>query len=311
MDNSKLAFPLRQAIHHLERLLAEGKVSPGHTLCWWQGGALRPIYGVTPVHEPAAAALVLGPSFFRTLFRISRAGGAPTPAALGDRPMQLIDLVRRCEKAYARVFPESSLIEQVDRQGVPLNPPPGGDTLALFIVQELHETYEPDADDRDQLATARDAMQDAVDELDAVIAELDEDDGSGEMAPPLGAAAQEREGGTPGATPVSGPLATHKQTRVAWQGREAEVDEELAPLILALWKAGIDTLLSCQENRPGVAWICFPTARDAKNLLDAVAVCPDQKDLRTVGDRLYVGDVPFGETLYGRISRCGGDDDWQ
>jgi len=138
-----------------------------------------------------------------------------------------------------------------------------------------------------------------------------EDDRSGEKAPSLGAAAQERQGGTPGATPVSEPEETHKQTRVAWQGREAEVDEELAPLILALWKAGIDTLMSCQENRPGVAWICFPTARDAKHFLDAVAVCPDQKDLRTVGDRLYVGDVPFGETLYGRISRCGGDDDWQ
>jgi hypothetical protein len=137
-----------------------------------------------------------------------------------------------------------------------------------------------------------------------------EDDGSGEMAPPLGAAAQDREGGTPG-TPVSEPEETHKQTRVAWRGREAEVDEELAPLILALWKAGIDTMLSCQENRPGVAWICFPTARDAKHFLDAVAAYPDQKDLRTVGGRLYVGDVPFWETLYGRISRCGGNDDWQ
>src|SRR5215469_241505 len=122
---------------------------------------------------------------------------------------------------------------------------------------------------------------------------------------------QERQGGTPGATPVRGPLATHQQARVAWQGREAEVDEELAPLIQALWKAGIDTLLSCQENRPGVAWICFPTARDAKNFLDAVAVYPDRKDLRTVGGRLYVGDVPFWETLYGRITGCGTDGDWQ
>jgi hypothetical protein len=60
MDNSKLAFPLGLAIQHLERLLAEGKVSPGHTLCWWQGGALRPIYGVTPVHEPGAALVLHG-----------------------------------------------------------------------------------------------------------------------------------------------------------------------------------------------------------------------------------------------------------
>jgi hypothetical protein len=62
------------------------------------------------------------------------------------------------------------------------------------------------------------------------------------------------------------------------------VDEELAPLILALWKRGIDTCLSCQENRPGVAWIMFPTAEDAKKFLNAVAVYPEDEDR---GQNLY------------------------
>jgi hypothetical protein len=91
----------------------------------------------------------------------------------------------------------------------------------------------------------------------------------------------------------------HKQVRVEWDGRGADVDEDLAPLILALWRAGIDTMMSCQENRPGIAWICFPTPLDAKMFLDLVAVYPDETD------------VPFWETLYGRVAGFGSDGDWE
>src|SRR5262249_6077338 len=55
----------------------------------------------------------------------------------------------------------------------------------------------------------------------------------------------------------------HRQVWVEWDGYGADVDEELAPLILALWKKGIVTCNSCQENRPGIAWVEFLTARDA------------------------------------------------
>jgi hypothetical protein len=94
----------------------------------------------------------------------------------------------------------------------------------------------------------------------------------------------------------------HRQVPVVWQGREAEVDEELAPLILALWKAGIATCNSCQENRPGVVWIEFLTAFDAQEFLDLVAEHPSEA---------AVGGVPFWETLYGRIMGYAGDQDWE
>jgi hypothetical protein len=75
------------------------------------------------------------------------------------------------------------------------------------------------------------------------------------------------------------------------------VDEELAPLILALWQAGIDTHMSCQENFPGITWIHFPTSEDAEGFLDLVAVYPEGRRIR--------------RTLYDRIAGCGSDKDWQ
>jgi hypothetical protein len=60
----------------------------------------------------------------------------------------------------------------------------------------------------------------------------------------------------------------HKQVVVGWQGRSAEVDEGLAALILALWQKDIDTVMSCQENFPGVVWVMFRTPVDARRFLD-------------------------------------------
>ena len=37
-----------------------------------------------------------------------------------------------------------------------------------------------------------------------------------------------------------------------------EIDEVLAPLIRQIWIAGIETVMSCQETEPGIAWIEFP-----------------------------------------------------
>jgi hypothetical protein len=63
----------------------------------------------------------------------------------------------------------------------------------------------------------------------------------------------------------------HKQVWVEWRYEGAYIDEELAPLIRALWQQGLRTCNSCQENQPGVAWIEFPTAEDAAAFLDLVA----------------------------------------
>jgi hypothetical protein len=51
---------------------------------------------------------------------------------------------------------------------------------------------------------------------------------------------------------------------------QASIDEDMASLIGELWKAGIVTVTSCEENRPGIAWIQFATAEDAACFLDIV-----------------------------------------
>jgi hypothetical protein len=51
---------------------------------------------------------------------------------------------------------------------------------------------------------------------------------------------------------------------------EADVDELIAPLVLNLWKLGIKTNLSCQNNK-GKVWIDFFSAVDAEEFLNYVA----------------------------------------
>jgi hypothetical protein len=63
----------------------------------------------------------------------------------------------------------------------------------------------------------------------------------------------------------------HEQIRIKHGDLEADVDAGLAPLILEIWKAGITTTMSCEENRPGWAWIDFLTAEDAEHFLSSVA----------------------------------------
>jgi hypothetical protein len=94
----------------------------------------------------------------------------------------------------------------------------------------------------------------------------------------------------------------HKQVEVQWRGMRRQIDEELAPLILALWQAGIDTVNCCQENFPGIAWIEFLSTHDAKEFLDRVAVYPDEEDYRRANGP---------ETLYDRVIGRGSEGDWR
>jgi hypothetical protein len=94
-----------------------------------------------------------------------------------------------------------------------------------------------------------------------------------------------------------GPI--HQQVSITWRGRKAEVDVELADLILTLWKGGISTLWSCQEETPGIAWIVFATAADATQFLDFIAGYPDDEN------------VPVKKSLYDRIAGYGWKGDWQ
>ena len=51
--------------------------------------------------------------------------------------------------------------------------------------------------------------------------------------------------------------------------------------------------------------------RNARRFLNRVAVYPDAADLREVDGRTDGGNVPFWETLYGRITGCDSEGDWE
>jgi hypothetical protein len=50
----------------------------------------------------------------------------------------------------------------------------------------------------------------------------------------------------------------HPQKAINLGGRKVEVDVKLARLIQGLYRAGILTCMSCQEDSPGVTWLMFP-----------------------------------------------------
>lgn len=66
-------------------------------------------------------------------------------------------------------------------------------------------------------------------------------------------------------------MAKHNTVHVKVGNFEADIDEELAPLIEEIWKADIPTVNACQENRNGIAWIEFLTGIDVADFLNVVA----------------------------------------
>lgn len=82
----------------------------------------------------------------------------------------------------------------------------------------------------------------------------------------------------------------------------AQVDVMLVPLIKTLWQHRVLTCNSCQENRPSIAWIQFPTPFDAMNFLNVVAELPTPKQIK---------DYSFWDTQYGRMTREGQFAEWE
>ncbi len=68
-------------------------------------------------------------------------------------------------------------------------------------------------------------------------------------------------------------MTMHKQTAIPdpASNKMIEVDEGIAPLLLAIWSRGIITCNSCQENMPGMMWIEFLGAEDAEAFLTLIA----------------------------------------
>jgi len=64
----------------------------------------------------------------------------------------------------------------------------------------------------------------------------------------------------------------HRAVVVCVGNMKEEIDEQLAPLIRESWKAGIQTIMSCQETDPGLAWIDFESVNDLVKFLNIVAL---------------------------------------
>jgi hypothetical protein len=87
----------------------------------------------------------------------------------------------------------------------------------------------------------------------------------------------------------------HPQVHIEFEDMSADVDEGIADVILACWKRDITTTQSCQENRPGIAWVSFYTATDAERFVSLVALYgrgPDRWNPRTWHWDTYVGPRP-------------------
>ena len=63
----------------------------------------------------------------------------------------------------------------------------------------------------------------------------------------------------------------HRTMHIQHGDMEADVDEQIAPLIIEMWRAGIETWQSCQANPSGWVWLQFPTSIDAEKFLNIVA----------------------------------------
>lgn len=87
----------------------------------------------------------------------------------------------------------------------------------------------------------------------------------------------------------------HTQTRIKVGDMEADVDHGIAPLIMEIWKAGIATVMSCEENQPGIIWIQFLEVEDAVTFLNIVA--PYEETWESIYNRARLGWEPSDKKL--------------
>jgi hypothetical protein len=87
-------------------------------------------------------------------------------------------------------------------------------------------------------------------------------------------------------------MTRHKQVKVLCRvfgessAIEKEVDEKIAPLLVALWDRGIITIMSCQERDPGIMWIMFYRVEDLKKFLDTLLDGIGDKDIGLFGRKM-------------------------
>ncbi|MEK6878075.1 MAG: hypothetical protein AABY22_00625 [Nanoarchaeota archaeon] len=96
--------------------------------------------------------------------------------------------------------------------------------------------------------------------------------------------------------------APHKTVKVQYKDMEADIDEEIAPLILELWKRDLITINSCQGHFEEPTWIQFMSFIDAIDFINLIAKYPSKKELKI---------TKFWDTLYGHIFGYGEGDNWE
>jgi len=79
----------------------------------------------------------------------------------------------------------------------------------------------------------------------------------------------------------------HRTVRVTYGDRSAEIDEQIAPLIKQMWKAGINTCQSCEDSPAGWVRIQFPSSFELEEFLNAIGDYDDK--IGSLHDRLCRG----------------------
>ena len=76
----------------------------------------------------------------------------------------------------------------------------------------------------------------------------------------------------------------HRQVKVSYKRLSAFIDVKIAPLMLEIWKAGIETMCSCQamSDMDDMVWIEFPYVEEAVKFLNIAAT-----DFDPAPDSLY------------------------
>jgi hypothetical protein len=78
-------------------------------------------------------------------------------------------------------------------------------------------------------------------------------------------------------------MTEHATYHIRYGDQEADVDRAIVWLILEIWRAGLHTVNSCEDNQPsGYVWVQFPVADDANAFIQAVIhPAPSDDDLNT------------------------------
>jgi len=93
-----------------------------------------------------------------------------------------------------------------------------------------------------------------------------------------------------GVQPFTMGTTRHPQARIEHAGKSADVDEEIAPLLLELWRANLWTIASCQDLGGRVS-IEFEDGRTAETFLNLVSD-GRSSDVDSIYNRIVVEEEP-------------------